>query len=163
MSQFNPPILIKLMLFLVSTVLLSGCIFSKAPKLESRILADTNINPTIDGSPSPVVVSIYYLQNIEKFRKADFFELYKNSESTLGNDLIEIKRQQIKPGETIPLAEKLPANVSAIGVVCAFRDIEQAQWRDIITIPKKGMFGAKKLKDLAININQLSIVATVKK
>ena len=163
MSQTNSPILIKFFIMIMFAALLGGCIFSKAPKIESSIVANTNINPAIDGSPSPVVVSIYYLKNVERFRKADFFELYKDSKSTLGNDLVEVKRRQIKPGQTIPLEETLPANVSAIGVICAFRDIEQAQWREIISIPKKGMLGAKKLKDLAITINQLSIVATVKK
>ena len=56
----------------------------KPPKAVIRISSDPDINPDMNGRPSPIVLRIYALKSDDIFNNADFFALYENDASILG-------------------------------------------------------------------------------
>lgn len=150
-----------------SLVLLVSCA-GGPPKdivLEGNLIASGTVNPNRDGRPSPVTVVIYHLKSADAFRARDFFNLYNADSGVLADDLIQRIDMQIQPGQTLPIASEFDPETTHIGVIAAFRDIDNADWRLVLPLPEKGLmekinpFSNKKL---FVNVNELSIAAEVK-
>lgn len=113
-------------------VVLGGCVVANAvvePGTRLRIAPTENINPDSNGRSSPLVVRVYELAAKNAFQNADFFNLYDDMEQTLGNDLIAMEEIVITPGKVHKHPMRLNWQTRYIGVMAAFRDIEDAQWR----------------------------------
>ena len=123
-------------------------------KLVLRIQATDNINPAGDGSPSPVAVIVYELSANSNFQGSDFFSLYDENSTTLGSDLISRESQNLMPGQTLVYKKNLSPLTRYIGVVAAFRDIDNAQWRVIMPIKPKALNDA----DIALKRNSISLL-----
>lgn len=126
----NLSILLGCMLVLTG---LAGC--SKKPlnifptKVDATISASHEINPDTSQRPSPVVLRIYELTSDTTFNSADFFQLYDEESSTLGDELVSRQELDITPGEEKELVFKPQQNTRFLGVVAAFRNIDKATWR----------------------------------
>lgn len=103
-------------------------------ELEFAIVADGGINPNENGEPSPVLVRIYELKSTDAFETATFFDLLDNDRALIGEDLVTRREVELKPGETQPLEKETSADTLYIGVIAGFRDIDNAQWRDVAEI-----------------------------
>ncbi|MEW4466109.1 type VI secretion system lipoprotein TssJ, partial [Vibrio cholerae] len=94
----------KIKLVLLSLYLLSGCsIWSSdtAPLLMVEVIASTNINPNLEGKPSPVEVRVYQLKDSEAFNQADFLQLYSDEQGTLKAAMIATRHlPSTLPGES---------------------------------------------------------------
>ena len=119
--------------------------------VEAMINVSADVNPDIDSRPSPVVVRIYELKKRGKYKQADFYELFDNFESVLGADLLGSEQFHLNPGDNRTLKHDISPETQYIAVTAAFRDINQAVWRDSIVIP------AVKKTQLLILVDKLSI------
>ncbi len=115
---------------------LAGCASKPPPPtlLKAQLSAQANVNPDARNRPSPVTVRVYALKARAAFDNADFFALYEKDKDTLGADLVEKDEFQLKPGETRSLEKLLLPEIVYLGVFAAFRDLERAQWRTVVTV-----------------------------
>ena len=123
------------------TLLLSGC-GSDAEKpelpptiIEAKIVVTGQVNPDISGRPSPVVVRIYELKSTGNFEEADFYKLSEDFEGTLGSDLVVSEKFHLQPGESKTYTNPISEETKFIAVSAAYRNLNQAIWKDSIPIP----------------------------
>lgn len=104
--------------------------------LSVDVHAAPTLNPDARNRATPLVIRVYELRAPQTFLAADFFALFDKDQSALGNDLASREELQLRPGETLKLAPReLKADVRAVGVFAAFRDLERAQWRAVVALP----------------------------
>ncbi|MDN3680821.1 type VI secretion system lipoprotein TssJ [Vibrio tapetis subsp. quintayensis] len=116
---------------LLLTALLSGCSFwgnDLAPQLVINIQASANINPNVEGKPSPVEVRIYQLSDSQAFNQADFIQLYSDAQGVLKAELL-IARQlaSVLPSENRKEVIPMGAETKYIGVIAGFADYREAK------------------------------------
>ncbi|PKF79718.1 type VI secretion system lipoprotein TssJ [Vibrio sp. vnigr-6D03] len=113
-------------------LLLSGCsLWSDElvePKLIINITAASNINPNVEGKPSPVELRIYQLTNSNAFEQADFIQIFNDEQGVLKAELA-LARQlpSLLPGETRQEVIPLGTGVKFIGVIAGFADYREAK------------------------------------
>ena len=125
-------------LLLLSTVVTLGCGTAAPPLLKGSIKADSGANPDVRGRPSPVVVRIYELKAATAFNAADYFSLFDREQEALGAELVGREEYHVRPGETRPYQRQLQPDTKFIGVAAAFRDLENARWKQVAPVPAKG-------------------------
>jgi type VI secretion system protein VasD len=118
-------------------MLVAGCGAARPPLLRGTIKTDLVTNPDLRGRPSPVVVRVYELKSVTAFNSADFFSLFEKEQEALGGELIGREEFQLRPGETRPYQRQLQPDTKFIGVVAAFRDLENSRWRHTASVPAK--------------------------
>lgn len=122
---------------------LPGCsIFSDPNKLQLTTYGNSELNPDVNGQPSPVDLLIFQLKSTSTFEAADFIDLYQNSKKTLGSDLIAQTRLVIKPDECTKKELTLDPLTNFIGIVVAFQNIDKAHYKQIAVrekIPNTGL------------------------
>ncbi len=137
-------------------LLLSGCA-AKPPKdiaFGADIVVSENLNPDASGRASPLMVAIYQLKSIEKFQNDDFFSVFDPRGAALGDDLLRREQMMLQPGANQTLEAQFDPETAYIGLVGAFSDLENAQWRDFVEIPEQtlrskiSIFKNKRLKIL---------------
>jgi len=99
-----------------------------------HMVADPGLNPGATGIPSPVRVRLYELKNSANFMRVDYFALAERATPTLGVDLIDQDEVWFYPGEQRQLSRQLNSQTRHVGLVVAYRDIDQAQWRAVLGI-----------------------------
>ena len=99
-----------------------------------EIEAAGDINPDLQGRPSPLILRIFQLKSDAAFNGADFFSLYEKDDSVLGSDLIRKEEITLKPNDKKTLFFEPSADARVVGVFGAFRNYGQAQWRASITV-----------------------------
>ena len=132
-----------------------GC-GSSPPLLRGAITVDSNVNPDRAGRPSPIVVRIYELKATAAFSGADFFALFDNEQATLSGELVGREEFQLQPGESRQYSRQLQPETKFVGVVGAFRDLEQARWRQAVPVPPK------KSPTTTIGLQARAVSVTVK-
>ncbi len=99
--------------------------------LDAKIVAASNVNPDDSGRASPVVIRIYELKKADTFQDTDFFSLYDKESATLGQDMNGREEVELQPKSSKTVKRKLQPDTQYIGVMAAFRDIDQAHWRAV--------------------------------
>lgn len=120
----------KSILILCLLFVFSGCsLFKKKdlpPPEPTRVVIDFeasgDVNPSVTGRASTILVRIYQLKSHKAFEKAEFMELYEKDAKTLGGDLVDQQEIFLKPFETRTIHFKTPDEVESIGILAAFRD-----------------------------------------
>jgi type VI secretion system protein VasD len=107
--------------------------------VRGEIATSEDLNPDYRGRPSPVNLILFQLKAPDGFQSADFFSLYSPESSVLGGDLIRRTQTLLRPGERNEAEWEFDEEARFIGVVAAFRDIENAQWRGLIELPDRGL------------------------
>lgn len=98
-------------------------------RIDAEIKAAPGVNPDSNGRPSPIVVRLYELRAIGMFEGADFFSLYESENEALGADLLGREELELQPGDTQMLKRITAKDTQYIGVVGAYRGLDEAQWR----------------------------------
>ncbi|MCG8427727.1 MAG: type VI secretion system lipoprotein TssJ [Chromatiales bacterium] len=132
-------------LFLLIPLLLSACTTIKETipfintdggggpiNMSLSVAASEDVNPDVEGVPSPIEIKIYQLSSSAKFESSDFFNLY--NDEYLGSSLIETKIFILSPGETEEFKIDLDDGTQYIGVLAAFQDIDNAKWSDLLIV-----------------------------
>jgi type VI secretion system protein VasD len=133
--------LLRYALLSVVSLTLGGCVVANTiadPETRLRIQPSISINPDNSGRPSPLVIRVYELSSRNAFQSSDFFNLYDDAEQTLGSDLISVEDMVVRPGRVHEHAMSLSQQTRYIGVMAAFRDIQNAQWRLVAEADPRG-------------------------
>jgi len=151
------PSVIVSLLSIVMLALLSACAGGPPPKeaLDMQINATADVNPDMQGRPSPVILHILELSSTEQFNRLDYMGLTQPSGAGLGADLLGKNQMVLQPGETKTLPMELNPQTTAIGLVAGYRDIDNAAWRKAIPITQGST------KGISITLEQSQIVTSV--
>lgn len=130
-----------LVLFSLLAFVLAGCqavyaTFPPSTKLHFKVAAD--INPDIEGRPSPVIIRVYELASKTVFENQDFFALYDNPEAILRTDLLKKDELVFEPGQRNEYRMALQPATKAVALVAAYRDIDGARWRAVVDVKPTG-------------------------
>ncbi|MDW1627280.1 type VI secretion system lipoprotein TssJ [Vibrio sp. Y176] len=128
-------------ILLLISMALFGCSAANLvvdPYSDLEIAASYNINPDSNGRPSPVVVYVFELTSNTIFESQDFFSIYEESEKVLGPDLVNKYEVSLTPGQKETYQASMSPKTEYLGIVVAFRDIENSNWRQVIKVDKTG-------------------------
>ncbi|WP_312240097.1 type VI secretion system lipoprotein TssJ [Pantoea sp.] len=135
-----------------------------------KILAEKDINPNKYNHAAPLSLFIFQLKTLENFQKQDddfFFFSEVHGDTTFSQDVIVMKELSIKPGESREVNFPRQPDESAFGIIAAYRNIDEAEWKRDITFPKVEFqpwykkFLSVPERKLFIHIKKLSIEAKV--
>ena len=119
-------------------VLLAGCSslspYSKVTKINLKLTGSDQLNPDLNGRPSPIVVRLFELKHPVTFENADFFSLYERAKESLNPDLVASEELELRPGETVEMKLKVEEGSLYVGVLAAYRDLPDTQWRHTVQI-----------------------------
>lgn len=118
--------------------------------LTVSLTASADVNPDSQGRPAPVVLRLYQLKDDAAFKDADVYTLLDKEQAALGGALAARQEFELAPSEHRTLTLKPPPDVRFIGVIAAYRDIRNAQWRAELAVPEKS-------KTMAINVAHISV------
>ena len=144
-------------------LLLAGCA-AKPPedvRIRGSLSAVESVNPDALGRPSPIQIRIYQLAATDKFDSAEFFALADSAEATLGADLLGVESVMLTPGEVRPYDAEYDPATRYIGVVAGYREIHQAQWRDVVEMPERSILKLMRRGGVVIKADSLAVSVTV--
>jgi type VI secretion system protein VasD len=140
----------------VIAIMLSSCaLFGPgATRVEATIKSTSDINPNLDNKPSPLVIRIFELKSIDAFQNNDFFSLYDNESESIGKDILAKNEIEVRPGEKYKYNRDLNVETRYLGVIAAYRNLDNSQWRASIEVPlNKKINITIQLRKLAVSIN----------
>ncbi|HXJ84303.1 MAG TPA: type VI secretion system lipoprotein TssJ [Candidatus Methylomirabilis sp.] len=146
----------RLLSLVCGVALAAGCGTAAPPLVQGSIKADPKTNPDAHGRPSPVVVRVYELKGVGAFSTADFFSLFDKESETLGPELVGREEFDLRPGEVRSYKRQLQPDTKFIGVVAAFRDLENSRWRQSAPVP------AKKSDTITVGIEAQAVTVAIK-
>lgn len=139
---------INALAMLVLAWMLAGCSaispYSTQTRLELELTASDQLNPDINGRPSPVVVRLLELKNPVLFETADFFGLYGQAKELLAPDLVAAEELELRPGERLTLKLSAQEGSRYVGVMAAYRDLPETKWRYVVQV-RSGQTTSAKL------------------
>lgn len=106
----------------------------EATTVALHFTAGAGLNPGVSGLAAPVRVRIFELKNTANFARADYFALVERTQSTLGADLLDQDELLLQPGEQLTVDRGPHSAARHIGLAVGFREIDQAQWRAVLTV-----------------------------
>jgi len=101
----------------------------KSESLEIRISATDDVNPDLENRPSPIILHMLELTDLDAFNRADFFTLMQNESAALGADLIKKTEIILTPGSSKTSTLELDHRTAFLGFVAGYRDIDNSSWR----------------------------------
>ena len=144
MSNYRPLIALAL-----ASVLLSACasvLPTKKPKtLQVVIEPGQTLNTDARGTPRPVTIKVFQLKDKGLFTTGSFTDLFTDSDSYLGDDLVAVKDHQLLPAKALTLTLPVDKRVRYIAVVAAFMDQQDSDWKAIRPLPKRCLHCIKGL------------------
>ena len=120
------------------------------PSTDLIINVSKNVNPDTSERPSPVVMKIFELSSRTIFDTQDFFSLYDTPEKILGPDLLKKDELELQPDSVQQYKMSLNRNTRYVGVVVAYRNIDQARWRAVIEVDPTGY------DDINVNVEAIA-------
>ncbi|PHN32185.1 type VI secretion system lipoprotein TssJ [Pseudomonas sp. ICMP 460] len=128
----------KTLTTLAALLLMAGCSslspYSHITKLNLKLTASDQLNPDLNGRPSPIVVRLFELKHPVSFENADFFSLYERAKETLTPDMVASEEMELRPGETVELKLSVEEGSRYVGVLAAYRDLSDTQWRYTVQV-----------------------------
>lgn len=119
-----------------------------------QITTSNDINPNINGEPSPVLVRVYQLSNKVNFQNAPYEALFDNEHSALGAEFININEYLVHPGTNNPVQLQISENVKYLGVAVGYRSIDMVNWRAVIAVPENHFWSDSGIE---IKVDTLSV------
>lgn len=117
---------------------LVGCValspYSTQTRLELQLAASDQLNPDINGRPSPIVLRLLELKNPALFETVDFFSLYSQAKVLLAPDFVVGEELELRPGERLELKLNVQDGSRYVGVLAAYRDLPETKWRYVIQL-----------------------------
>lgn len=143
--------------FILLGLLLSGC--SSSPEkpevpptiVDATITVSAEVNPDVYSRASPIVIRVFELKSVGAFNESDFYDLFENHNSALGSDLLGSEKFHLNPGDVHTFKHNSSPEVKFVAVIAAYRNINQAIWRDSVAIT------ANKTTQIMVVANKLTI------
>lgn len=136
--------------FILSTLMLTGC-----ASFDSKMTATSDVNPDINGDPSPIAVTVFELSDPVSFEGASFVSLYTHPQAVLGSTLLAQKSVMVVPGQTTSVSLPIIQNASYLGYIAAYRNFSSVTWRAIVPVSTQGILG--QTINLTVNNNGIQI------
>ena len=153
--SLRPTVFFKALTALTTLVLLAGCStlspYSHVTKLNLKLTASDQLNPDLNGRPSPIVVRLFELKHPVAFENADFFSLYERAKESLAPDMVATEELELRPGEIIELKLSLEEGSRYVGVLAAYRDLPDTKWRYTLQV------APMEVTDADLTLNQSGI------
>lgn len=131
-------IFFKMLTAFVALALLAGCStlspYSHVTKVNLKLTGSHQLNPDLNGRPSPIVVRLFELKHPVTFENADFFSLYERGKASLAPDLVASEELELRPGETVELKLSVEKGSRYVGVLAAYRDLPDTKWRYTVQV-----------------------------
>ena len=144
-------------------ITLAGC-FSKKPKpppppppTKAAIVVARDVNPDSAGRPSPIVVRLYQLKEEGAFNSASYFALADKEQATLGPSLESREEYELQPGQTQELTLKIPPEARYLGVVAAYRDLNNSKWKALSPAPETGLLDFVRKHKLIVTVGKAEV------
>ncbi|PVZ81807.1 type VI secretion system lipoprotein TssJ [Serratia sp. S1B] len=157
-------------LVLFFTLALSACGVSGERQkphspVELILSATKDSNPTHDGRAAPVLVTVYTLSSADNFKNSDFYTISAGSNPALQEEIKKQKQLILKPGESRTLKIDIDSDIAYLGVVAAYRNINDAHWSAIYTFKEaeprrwyqKIVPHSENALKLSVELNKLSV------
>ena len=148
---------------LLALSLLGACAsmspYSSLTKLDLRLSASDQLNPDLNGRPSPIVVRLLELKHPVAFENADFFSLYERAKESLAPDLVASEELELRPGQSLELKLSVERDSRYVGVLAAYRDLPETRWRYVIPITAMEVTRSELILDQAGIRNRLQRLA----
>jgi len=126
------------MALLAALFSLSGCAalspYSDMTKLDLTLNGTDELNPDLNGRPSPIVLRLIELKHPVAFETADFFSLYQRPKEVLAPDLVVLEELELRPGEQREMKLSVQPGSRYVGVLAAYRDLPESNWRVVIPL-----------------------------
>ena len=120
---------------------LTGCAalspYSDMTKLDLTLNGRDELNPDLNGRPSPIVLRLVELKHPVSFETADFFSLYQRPKEALSPDMVVLEELELRPGEQRKLNLSVQPGSRYVGVLAAYRDLPESNWRTVIALQEK--------------------------
>jgi len=119
---------------LAAGALAAGCAGAPKPvvtQVTLTLVGAADVNPDARGRASPLTVRVYALKAPAAFEASDFFSLFDKDTATLGAEMAQRQEVLLRPGQTHKLEMTLPADVTHLGIMAAYRDLDRARWREV--------------------------------
>lgn len=123
---------------LAGTVLLAGCAATESKLAVPYVVelsAAKNVNSGGRHQPSPIKVTVYELKTTNAFELSDFFSLQKDARAALGDQLLNVNSVILTPGKTERITAHGNVDAKVLGIVAAYRDLDNSQWRMTVELP----------------------------
>lgn len=130
MTRYSTARLALIAVLACSVACLAAC--GGAPKkhgLEIRITASADVNPDLESRASPVILQVLELTALDEFNRVDYFALTQEGTSALGTAVVNKTELILTPGSEKTLSLELDAQVTHLGFVAGYRDIDNSRWR----------------------------------
>ncbi|MBV6825304.1 type VI secretion system lipoprotein TssJ [Pseudomonas sp. PD9R] len=133
----------KTLTTVIALTSLAGCSslspYSSVTKLNLKLVASDQLNPDLQGRPSPIVVRLFELKHPVAFENADFFSLYERGKESLAPDMVSGEELELRPGQIVELKLSLQAGSRYVGVLAAYRDLPETRWRYTVPVTSAGI------------------------
>ncbi|MBU1331621.1 MAG: type VI secretion system lipoprotein TssJ [Gammaproteobacteria bacterium] len=120
---------------------LTGCAalspYSDMTKLDLTLNGSEQLNPDLNGRPSPIVLRLIELKHPVAFETADFFSLYQRPKEALSPDMVVLEELELRPGEQREMKLSVQPGSRYVGVLAAYRDLPESNWRVVIPLQEK--------------------------
>lgn len=109
--------------------------------LEITLGALEDVNPTVSGRASPIVVRVFELSNESRFQSADYFELMGPGKVSLEGDVVSSEEYTLLPKEVRVVHKRAAFESKFLGVVAGYRDLGSSTWRAAVQLPEPYLAG----------------------
>ncbi|MEM7739948.1 MAG: type VI secretion system lipoprotein TssJ [Pseudomonadota bacterium] len=103
-----------------------------------------DLNPALNGTPAPVQVRLFLLNDVEDFENAGYFDLMENPESVLSSALLGEEKLFVEPSAGATFKGDIDAAVTHVGIVVGFRDYDDGVWRLAVPVEKRRIGGLRR-------------------
>jgi type VI secretion system protein VasD len=126
---------------LAALLSLTGCAalspYSDMTKLDLTLNGSDELNPDLNGRPSPIVLRLIELKHPVAFETADFFSLYQRPKEALSPDMVVLEELELRPGEQREMKLSVQPGSRYVGVLAAYRDLPESNWRVVIPLQEQ--------------------------
>jgi type VI secretion system protein VasD len=123
---------------LLSFAVLTGSTLSGCASVDKLTLTTSPRLNTCEGTdPHPVVLRVYYLRGVAKFRAADFSALWDDDRTVLADDRLEMHEKTLNPRQQVTLSIERSDEVkeaTALGIIANFCRPGEGCWRQVVPI-----------------------------
>lgn len=120
-------------------VFLVGCASTESKLAVPYVVelrAAKDVNMSMGSKASPVKVTVFELKSTNAFEMADFFALQKNPQQALGDQLLDVNSVILRPNTRDLIKGQGNVQAKALGIIAAYRDINNSQWRLLVELPE---------------------------
>ena len=143
---------------LVMAWIAAGCASTQKSMLipyDVYLDVEAEVNPNLQGHPSPILIGLYELGSDSQFLDLDFPAVQDRARVSLGEDLISLDQIILRPGEQRVIRRAGNAAARHLGVVAGYRELGRQPWR--LSIPLPGTKSTNLYKFWQISPRRMSI------